>query len=84
MTDQDNLRDRIAHLLHRHFELTAIGPVECGHEYWSDEEHVAQAIIYEFDLTVEERFVYATNLAQEDEPVTEAMAQRVVGKWEKQ
>ena len=50
MTDQDELRDRIAGVLHDHFELEAIGPMGCRHEQGSDEEHVAQAIIDEFGL----------------------------------
>ncbi len=46
--------------------------------------HVAQAIIDDLGLTVERRFVYATDLARDDEPVTEDMATRVVGKWEEE
>ncbi len=83
MSDQDNLRDRIAHLLHRHFELTAIGPVGCGHEYWSDEEHVAQAIIYEFGLTVETEPGHDPRECGCSSRAYPAES-RVVGKWAKQ
>lgn len=48
------------------------------------DEHQAQAIIDDLGLTVERRFVYATDLARDDEPVTEDMATRVVGKWEEE
>lgn len=45
---------------------------------------IADAVIDGLGLILESRFVYATDLARDDEPVTEDMAQRVVGKWEKQ
>lgn len=43
---------------------------------------IADAVIDGLGLILESRFVYATDLARDDEPVTDAMAQRVVGKWE--
>lgn len=70
MTDQDNLRDRIADILE----------VLDG----TDVDAVALAIINDLGLRIEERFVYATDLARDDEPVTDDKATRVVGKWEKQ
>lgn len=45
---------------------------------------IADAVIDALGLIMESRFVYATDLARDDEPVTEDMAQRAVGKWEKQ
>ncbi|WP_181275991.1 hypothetical protein [Brevibacterium oceani] len=63
MSDVDNLRDRIADI------LEALDGRDFG--------QVAQAIIDEFGLTVEERI---------DEPGKRGInpVQRVVGKWEKQ
>ena len=65
MTSQDNLRDRIAGVIH---ERTAFFG---GHAY---PETLAQAIIAEFGLTVEECI---------DEPGKRGInhVQRVVGKW---
>lgn len=70
MSDQGELRDRIADMI-SDWVIPGVPP-----------SVVAWAIIDELGLTVQERFVYATDLARDDEPVTDAMAQRVVGKWE--
>lgn len=71
MTDQDNLRDRIAKVLDQNFNPDQY-PIMAAvfRDY-------AQAIIDEFGLTVEERI---------DEPGKRGInpVQRVVGKWEKQ
>lgn len=66
----EDLRDRIADILE----------VLDG----TDVDAVALAIINDLGLRIEERFVYATDLARDDEPVTDDKATRVVGKWEKQ
>ena len=78
MTDQDNLRDRIAKVLDQNFNPDQY-PIMAAmfRDY-------AQTIIDEFGLTMESRLVYATDLARDDEPVTDDMAQRIVGKWVKQ
>ena len=84
----DNLRDRIEDTIEAayaqwEFEFEAH---EDGNRAYVDpgpkDAFVAQAIIDEFGLTMESRFVYATDLARDDEPVTDDMAQRIVGKWE--
>lgn len=42
------LRDDLAHALHGHFELEAIGPIGCQHSKESDEEHVADFVLEQF------------------------------------
>lgn len=76
----DELRDRIAEIIERSLTVW-MNDLSAG---GAEADYAAQAVIDEFGLTVEERFVYATDLARDDEPVTDDMAQRVVGKWEKQ
>lgn len=39
------LRDDLAHALHEHFELRAIGPIGCQHAKESGEAHVADFVI---------------------------------------
>lgn len=93
MSDQDELRDRIAEVVHDENERIRSGngtrytPLkydELPDNHRENREYIAQAIVDDLELTVERRFVYATDLAREDEPVTDDMAVRVVGKWEKQ
>ncbi|MFE1082461.1 hypothetical protein [Brevibacterium sediminis] len=70
MTDQDNLRDRIAEVI----SSATTGWVR--DEYVTDlseGDYIAQAIIDEFGMTVEERHIFG-----------QAEESRVVGKWEKQ
>ena len=83
MSDQGELRDRIATVLSDH-RIEATGPGEvscvCEHEWrptYSYRNHLAQAIIDEFGLrqqTVEGVM----------SPDGDYDAQRIVGKWEKQ
>ena len=72
MTSQDNLRDRIAGVIH---ERTAFFG---GHAY---PETLAQAIIDEFGLTVEPREHF---VRLENNGLRRAVAStRIVGKWRK-
>ena len=74
MTDQDNLRDRIAESQRRVLNRRAlIADVDLP-------AYLAQAIIDEFDLTVDDGTAWVDAPAG---PIP-VPATRVVGKWEKQ
>lgn len=72
MTDQDNLRDRMRGVIDRALSawLTLDDALDSAVK-GSEEDFVAQAIIDEFGLTMEERQIFG----QSEES-------RVVGKWE--
>ena len=79
MTDQDDLRDRIARVIHR--EECACG--EDVAEEW--ELRWAQVIIDEFGLTVEMRVSsVGRTVDRRTGIVTNSTQTRIVGKWEKQ
>ena len=71
MTDQDELRDRIMEPIWQNTMLTTEGA-----------KRVAQAIIDEFGLTVEERNNGETSENTDGMEATYAIESRVVGKWE--
>lgn len=71
MSDQDELRDRIAEIIERSLTVW-INDLSAG---GAEADYAAQAIIDEFGMQVEERI---------DEPGKRGInpVQRVVGKWE--
>lgn len=74
MTDQDNLRERVAAAIYKNQDVV----VGDAGEIFGD---AAQAVIDEFELTVELR---AERVMASPDPLEFDYTRRVVGKWENQ
>ena len=78
MTSQDELRDRLSDVIDRALSAwMTVDDALDGTDEGSEQDFVAQAVIDEFGLTVEERI---------DEPGKRGInpVRRIVGEWEKQ